>query len=288
MILAIVGPTGVGKTKLSVALAKKFNAIIINADAMQVYKDLNIGTAKVSEEEKEGIDHYLFDIKEVTEEYTVYDYQIDARKLIEQFKDRNIIFVGGTGLYLKSALYDYRFYDEVDNKRDYSNYSNEELYKMVLEKDPNSLIHPNNRVRMERFLDKINIDKIEPVPLYKHMIIGLTTDRDVLYDRINKRVDVMVENGLLDEVKSFYDKKIYSKPLMGGIGYKELYEFFDNKVSLEEALEKIKQNSRKYAKRQYTFFNNQLDVKWFDVDFDNFNNTINEVIDYVEENYDRS
>jgi tRNA dimethylallyltransferase len=159
---------------------------------------------------------------------------------------------------------------------------------MVLEKDPNSLIHPNNRVRMERFLDKINIDKIEPVPLYKHMIIGLTTDRDVLYDRINKRVDVMVENGLLDEVKSFYDKKIYSKPLMGGIGYKELYEYFDNKVSLEEALDKIKQNSRKYAKRQYTFFNNQLDVKWFDVDFNNFNNTINEVIDYVEENYDRS
>ena len=288
MILAIVGPTGVGKTKLSVALAKKFNAIIINADAMQVYKDLNIGTAKVTEEEKDGIDHYLFDIKEVTEEYTVYDYQKDSRKLIEQFKDRNIIFVGGTGLYLKSALYDYRFYDEIDNKRDYSNYSNEELYKMVLEKDPNSLIHPNNRVRMERFLDKINIDKIEPIPLYKHMIIGLTTDRDILYDRINKRVDVMVENGLLDEVKSFYDKKIYSKPLMGGIGYKELYEFFDNKVSLEEALDKIKQNSRKYAKRQYTFFNNQLDVKWFDVDFNNFNNTINEVIDYVEENYDRS
>ena len=288
MILAIVGPTGVGKTKLSVALAKKFNAIIINADAMQVYKDLNIGTAKVTEEEKDGIDHYLFDIKEVTEEYTVYDYQKDSRKLIEQFKDRNIIFVGGTGLYLKSALYDYRFYDEIDNKRDYSNYSNEELYKMVLEKDPNSLIHPNNRVRMERFLDKINIDKIEPIPLYKHMIIGLTTDRDILYDRINKRVDVMVENGLLDEVKSFYDKKIYSKPLMGGIGYKELYEFFDNKVSLEEALDKIKQNSRKYAKRQYTFFNNQFNTKWFDVDFNNFNNTINEVIDYVEENYDRS
>ena len=210
MILAIVGPTGVGKTKLSVALAKKFNAVIINCDAMQVYKDLNIGTAKVTEEEKEGIDHYLFDIKDVSDEYTVYDYQKDARKLIEQFKDRNIIFVGGTGLYLKSALYDYRFYDEVDNKKDYSKYTNDELYKMVLEKDPNSLIHPNNRVRMERFLDKINIDKIEPIPLYKHMIIGLTTDRDVLYDRINKRVDIMVENGLLAEVKSFYDKKIYS------------------------------------------------------------------------------
>jgi len=288
MILAIVGPTGVGKTKLSVELAKKMDAVIINCDAMQVYKDLNIGTAKVTESEKEGIPHYLFDIRDVNEDYTVYDYQKDARRLIDHFKDKNIIFVGGTGLYLKSALYDYRFYDEVDNKKDYSNYSNEELYKMVLKKDPDSKIHPNNRVRMERFLNKTDITKIEPKPLYEHVIIGLTTDRDILYERINKRVDVMMENGLLDEVKSFYDKKIYSKPLMGGIGYKELYDYFDGKVSLEEALDKIKQNSRRYAKRQYTFFNNQLDVKWFDVDFDNFNNTINEVINYLEDKNDRS
>ncbi len=281
MILAIVGPTGVGKTKLSVALAKKFNAVIINCDAMQVYKDLNIGTAKVTEEEKEGIDHYLFDIKDVSDEYTVYDYQKDARKLIEKFKDRNIIFVGGTGLYLKSALYDYRFYDEVDNKKDYSKYTNDELYKMVLEKDPNSLIHPNNRVRMERFLDKINIDKIEPIPLYKHMIIGLTTDRDVLYDRINKRVDVMVKAGLLEEAKRVYDTNIRSKAVMTPIGYKELFPYFDGSSNLEICLDKIKQNSRHYAKRQYTFFNHQLPVKWFDVDFDNFDNTVNEVLNYV-------
>ncbi|MGN0966719.1 MAG: tRNA (adenosine(37)-N6)-dimethylallyltransferase MiaA [Candidatus Coprovivens sp.] len=281
MILAIVGPTGVGKTKMSVELAKAYNAIIINCDAMQVYKDLNIGTAKVTEEEKQGIEHHLFDIKDVTEEYSVFDYQNDARRLIEENKDRNIIFVGGTGLYLKAALYDYRFNKEETNNT-YDDLTNEELYELALKKDPNINIHPNNRVRLVRFLNKTNIEDIEPIPLYKHKIIGLTTDRENLYDRINKRVDIMVENGLLDEVKEFYDKKITSKPLMGGIGYKELYDYFDNKVTLEEALDKIKQNSRHYAKRQYTFFNNQLDVKWFDVDFNNFNNTIEEVKEYIE------
>lgn len=282
MIICIVGPTGVGKTKLSVELAKKYNAIIINCDAMQVYKELDIGTAKVREDEKDGVPHYLFDIKDVNEEYTVYDYQKDARALLEKFKDKNIIFVGGTGLYLKAALYDYRFTTESSPKKDYSNYTNEELYKMIKEKDINVTIHPNNRVRMERFLNKEDITHPEPVKLYDHYLIGLTTERPTLYDRINKRVDIMIKDGLLQEAKSFYDKGIKTKPLMGGIGYKELYEYFDNKVSLEEALDKIKQNSRHYAKRQYTFFNNQLDVTWFNVDFNNFNNTINEVCNYIE------
>ena len=281
MILAIVGPTGVGKTKMSVELAKAYNAIIINCDAMQVYKNLNIGTAKVTEEEKQGIEHQLFDIRDVSEEYSVFDYQNDARRLIEENKDKNIIFVGGTGLYLKAALYDYRFNKEETNNT-YDDLSNEELHKLVLKKDPSSNIHPNNRVRLIRFLNKTNTEKVEPIPLYEHKIIGLTTNRENLYDRINKRVDIMVENGLLEEVKEFYDKKITSKPLMGGIGYKELYDYFDNKITLEAALDKIKQNSRHYAKRQYTFFNNQLDVKWFDVDFNNFNNTIEEVKQYIE------
>lgn len=282
MIICIVGPTGVGKTKLSVELAKKYNAIIINCDAMQVYKDLNIGTAKVKEDEKENVPHYLFDIKDVTEEYTVFDYQKDARKLIEENKDKNIIFVGGTGLYLKAALYDYRFAIETSPKKDYSNYTNEELYEMIKEKDINVNIHPNNRKRMERFLNKEEVEEVPPIKLYDHYLIGLTTDRELLYERINKRVDIMVEEGLLEEAKYFYDKDIKTKPLMGGIGYKELYDYFDNLVSLEEALDKIKQNSRRYAKRQYTFFNNQLDVTWFNVDFNNFNNTINEVEEYIE------
>lgn len=289
MIVAIVGPTGVGKTKMSVELAKKYNAIIINCDAVQIYKGLDIGSAKVTEEEKEGIPHYLFDIKEVDEEYSIYNYQQDVRKLLEEHKDQNIILVGGTGLYLKAALYNYKL-DYESSNNDYSNLSDEELYQKVLEKDPNTKIHPNNRVRLERFLNKTNTDIPEPIKLYDHIIIGLTTDRENLYNRINKRVDVMVENGLLEEVKSFYDKDIRTKPLMGGIGYKELYEYFDGKVSLEEALDNIKKNSRHYAKRQYTFFNNQLDVKWFNVDFNDFNNTIKDVENYIdlEEEYDRS
>ena len=281
MIVAIVGPTGVGKTKLSIELAKRYNAIIINADSMQVYKGLDIGTAKVTEEEKENIKHYLFDIKTVDEEYTVYDYQKDARRLIEENKDKNIIFVGGTGLYLKAALYDYRFADE-DTKLNYDEYTNEELYQMVLKKDPATTIHPNNRLRLERYLNKVLIDIPEPVKLYDHELIGLTTNRDNLYNIINNRVDIMVENGLLEEVKSFYDKGIKTKPLTGGIGYKELYAYFDGKCTLEEAIDKIKQNSRHYAKRQYTFFNNQLNVKWFETNYENFNETINEVIKYIE------
>ena len=283
MIIAIVGPTGVGKTNLSIELAQYYNAIIVNCDAMQVYKGLDIGTAKITEEEKEGIPHYLFDIKNVDEEYTVYDYQKDVRKIIDENKEKNIILVGGTGLYLKAALYDYRFEEENDQLIDFSEYTNEEMYKKVLEKDPESKIHPNNRIRMERFLSKKNTEIVEPVKLYNHILIGLTTDREILYERINKRVISMIDSGLIEEAKSFYDKGIKDKPLLRGIGYKELYDYFDGKISLEAAIELIQKNSRHYAKRQYTFFNNQFDIKWFDVNFNDFNVTIKEVIKYIEE-----
>ncbi len=284
MIVAIVGPTGVGKTKLSIELAHKYNAVVINCDAMQVYRGLDIGTAKVTEEEKEGVPHYLFDIRNADQEYTVFDYQKDLRRLLNEFYDRNIIIVGGTGLYLKAALFDYRFNEENDDDYvDYSNYSNEELYKMVLEKDKNSQIHPNNRVRMERFLNKKDVDMAEPVKLYDFILVGLTTDRDVLYNRINNRVDKMIENGLIDEVKELYDYGLRPRVLERGIGYKELFEYFDGKISLDDAIELIKKNSRHYAKRQYTFFNNQFDVKWFSVNFDDFNETVNDVINYIEE-----
>lgn len=281
MILAIIGPTAVGKTKLSIELAKKYNAIIINCDAMQVYQGLDIGTAKVTSEEKEGITHELLDFVPVTQNYTVYDYQKDARKLLEKYQGRNIIFVGGTGLYLKSALYDYRFYEETTTNS-YDNLTNEELYNLALAKDKNMTIHPNNRKRLVRFLNKEIQEYVEPKPLYNFKIIGLTTSRDILYDKINKRVDVMFQSGLLTEVKSFYDQGIRSKALETGIGYKELYQYFDNKITLEEAKDLIKKNSRHYAKRQYTFFNHQLDVKWFNTNYEDFSKTIKEVEDYIE------
>ena len=280
MILAIVGPTGVGKTKLSIELAKKYNAIIINCDAMQVYKGLDIGTAKIREHEKEGIKHLLFDIKEPNEKYTVFDYQKDVRELLDKYKDNNIIFVGGTGLYLRAALFDYRFNEDKDII-DYSNYTNQQLLDLCLKKDPNCNIHINNRVRLERFLNRDNNDIVKPNLLYNVTFIGLTTDRDILYNNINKRVDIMLENGLLDEVKDLYKKYPNSEALRRGIGYKELLDYLDNKCSLDDAIYKIKQNSRHYAKRQYTFFNNQFNIKWFNVDFNNFNNTINEVLEYI-------
>lgn len=280
MILCIVGPTAVGKTKLSIELAKKYNAIIINCDAMQVYKGLNIGTAKVTKDEMEGINHYLIDFVDVNTNYTVYDYQKDARKLLEQYKERNIIFVGGTGLYLKAVLYNYQFNDDVTNNT-YDNLSNEELYELCLKKDSKCDIHVNNRKRLVRFLNKELNEKYELKPLYDFKVIGLTTTRDNLYNKINNRVDKMINDGLIDEVKYYYDLGIRSKALTTGIGYKELYDYFDNLISLEEAIELIKKKSRHYAKRQYTWFNNQMIVKWFNTDYDNFNKTIEEVIDFI-------
>lgn len=286
MIICVVGPTGVGKTKMSVALAKKYNAIIVNCDATQVYKELDIGSAKATKEEQEGIEHYLLDFKNLNEFYTVYEYQKDARKIIENNKNKNIIFVGGTGLYLKAALYDYRFTEEDDNHIDYKDKTNEELYNIALKKDPNMKIHINNRQRLIRFINKHNVDKVEPRPLYKHIIIGLTTPRENLYRIINNRVDDMIKKGLIAEVKNFYDQDIKTKPLLSSIGYKELYKYFNKEITLEEAIELIKKNSRHYAKRQYTFFNNQLDVNWFDVNYGNFNETIEKVVKFIEVNYD--
>ena len=282
MIIAVVGPTGVGKTKLSVELAKHYHGIIINCDAMQVYKGMDIGTAKITEKEKENIPHYLFDIKNVLENYTVYDYQVDARKILEENQDKNIIFVGGTGLYLKAALYSYEFSKEEKETNNYDELSNEELYALALKKDPHMDIHVNNRKRLVRFLNKEEINIPPSKPLYDAIYIGLTCNRDVLYERINKRVDEMFKQGLLEEVKSFYDAGIDSKALKTAIGYKELYSYFDGVITLEEAKELIKKRSRNYAKRQYTWFNNQMDIKWFDVDFKDFNKTVEEVIKYIE------
>lgn len=290
-IIVIVGPTGVGKTKLSIELAKIYNGEIINADAMQIYKDLNIGTAKIKEEEKESIPHHLFDIKEVKEEYSIYNYQKDCRKKIEeiQSKEKTPIIVGGTGLYIKSALYDYHLEEKKDTNEIYENKSTEELYQELIKLDNKAInkINKNNRRRLINAINhyrntgiSITENKTNTI-LYKAIFIGLTTDRDNLYSIINHRVDKMIIEGLIDEVKKFYQQNIYTKPLIGGIGYKELYGYFNGTYSKEEAINLIKRNSRRYAKRQYTFFNHQLPVKWFNTDYNNFNHTVKEVINYI-------
>ena len=282
MIIVIAGPTGVGKTKLSIELAKKYNAEIINADSVQVYKKIDIASAKVTEEEKEGIPHHLFDIKEYDEDYTVYDYQIDARKVLNKLlkENKNVIIVGGTGLYIKALLYDYRFNKEEDSHK-YDNLTNDELLDKIYKINTNSMVDKNNNRRLIREL--INLEnnaenKTGDNLLYDDVyFIGLTVDRSILYDRINKRVDIMLKSGLEDEAKYFYNKNRDAKSLRTVIGYKELFLYFDKKISKEEAIDLIKKNSRHYAKRQYTWFNNKLNLNWFSVDFNNFDNTINDV-----------
>lgn len=288
MVIVILGPTAVGKTKMSVELAKNLNGEIINADSTQIFKELNIATAKITEEEKEGIPHYLFDIKAKEDNYTVYDYQKDCREKIDDIlkRGKTPILVGGTGLYIKAALYNYEF-EEQQSRSDYSAFSTEELYNQLISIDPNTTIHLNNRQRIERVLDYYNetgklpskekSDKL----LYDTLFIGLTTDREVLYNRINKRVDVMISSGLLDEAKWVYESGCRTKAITTPIGYKELFPYFEGKESLELCLDKIKQDSRRYAKRQYTWFNNQMEVTWFNVNFDDFNKTIKEVYNHI-------
>ena len=286
-IIVIVGPTGVGKTKLSIELAKRLGAEIINGDSVSIYKNLNIGSAKPTVTEREGIVHHLIDIREVDEEYSVYDYQKDARELIDSLSKQNkrIIIVGGTGLYIKAALYDYNFSKE-EVKNNYDVLSIDELiskiknYNYEIKKDD-----LNTRRRLVRLLNKLEnnevIDNNKDKLLYNIKVIGLTTDREVLYNRINKRVDLMIQNGLVEEVTYLKDKYKCSRILNSAIGYKEFCDYLYNNKSLEEVIGEIKRNSRRFAKRQYTFFKHQFNTTWFDVDFNNFNNTIYEVYNYI-------
>lgn len=285
-IIVIVGPTGVGKTKLSIALAKKLNGAIINADSRQIYKELNIGTAKITETAMENIPHYLFDLKSVTEDYSVFEYQQAGRQVISRiFKQKKTpIIVGGTGLYIKALLYDYQFKTE-ESDINFDDYNNEELYKMVTEINPASNIHLHNRRRLINFLRRNNKLKNDyqgnQKLLYPVIFIGLTLPRDILYQEINARVDKMIKDGLIEEAKALYNQNINSKVVLNTIGYQELYQYFTGRITKEEAIALIKQNSRRYAKRQYTWFNNQMTINWFLVDLQNFDNTITAVMTYL-------
>lgn len=289
-IIVVAGPTASGKTALSIHLAKKYNAEVINADAQQVYKDVNIGTAKITKEEMENVKHHLLDFIPLDKNYSVKEYQEDGRNVLNNLinKNKNIVIVGGTGLYIKALLYDYKFSKETSSL-DFSNLTNEELKKEVDKIYENNNIHINNRKRLERFLShykttgniiKNTLEKDKP--LYDFTIIYLNPDREELYKKINTRVDKMINEGLLNETENL---KEYSK-LNSIIGYKELLEYLNGNVSLEEAIENIKSDTRKYAKRQNTFFKNQFDnLNIFKLDYDNFNNTIKKVEDYLSSLY---
>lgn len=286
-IIVIVGPTGVGKTKLSIELAKRLDGEIINGDSVSIYKGLDIGSAKPTIEEREGIVHHLIDICDIDDNYTVYEYQRDVRRKIDDISKRGkrIIIVGGTGLYIRAALYDYKFVEGANNN-DYKDLSNEELVEKIKSYNVEDIPHVNNRQRLVRLLNKLeNGEEIvteKSKLLYPCKVIGLTTDREYLYERINNRVDQMIKSGLLEEVNGLKKHYLTSRVLNSGIGYKEFYDYFYNNVSLNNVIQKIKLDSRRYAKRQYTFFNHQFDTKWFDVNFEDFSRTVDAVYEYIE------
>lgn len=294
-VIVVIGPTSVGKTKMGVALAKKLNGEVISGDSMQVYRQMDIGTAKVTIEEMEGVTHHCIDILDPKDQYSVHDFQQTVRKQITEITNRGHvpIIVGGTGLYIKAALYDYTFsemennHDEINKK--YKDYTNEQLYDHLKQIDEESakILHFNNRRRVLRAIEIYEqtgqkksemINEQEHICLYDAYFVGLTLPRELLYERINLRVDLMMKNGLQGEMESLIKQGLTREnQSMKAIGYKEWFDYFEGKCDLNEVSENIKKHSRQYAKRQYTWFKNQFDVHWYDVCLENFSKTIEEV-----------
>ena len=285
-LIILTGPTAVGKTDLSIKLSKSLNAEIISADSMQIYKYMDIGSAKVTKEEMDGVVHYMID--EVTPDvpFSVSEFQMRSEKYIEEInkKGKNVLITGGTGLYLNSLIYNMDF-----AKSNANNEIREKLEQELaengidymhgklrgLDEEAANRIHKNNTKRVIRAIEvcmsgqKMNdfSKDLRYNEKYKPIIIVLNRDREVLYQRINKRVDIMLENGLLDEVKELL-KMGYTKDMisMQGIGYKEMIKYLDGEYTYDEAIEIIKRDSRRYAKRQLTWFKRYQDAKWFDLD----------------------
>lgn len=285
-VIVILGPTAVGKTAISIELAKHYGLEIISGDSVAIYKNLDIGSAKPTKEEMQGIKHYLIDVREAGTEYSVSDFQAEARKIIDSSNDIKIIS-GGTGLYIQSVLFDYEFSSpkrDNDFSKKFDSYTNEELYDYLLKLDKDidtTKIHMNNRKRVLRAIEvyentnrSIHSFNNKSNNVYDYYICYLSMPREKLYERINKRVDIMIKDGLIDEVKGLYEKGIYPH----AIGYQELKTYFDGECSLEEAIEEIKKNSRHLAKRQETWFKNQMETHFYEVDPDNKNKTTNEII----------
>lgn len=282
-VLVIVGPTAVGKTALGVQLAKKFNGEVISGDSMQIYRQLDIGTAKVTEAEAEGVPHHLIDIRDLTESYSVAEFQQEARQLIQEIhqKGKLPIVVGGTGLYIQALLYDYQLggkqpQGNAELRQKYEAYGNEHgkeaLWQLLRDRDPLAAekIHFNNQRKVVRALEVLettgrSIMDPEEVPqkLFDYLMIGLTTERGLLYQRIDLRVDLMMKHGLPKEAALL--REYPDTQAAKGIGYREFFPYFNGEQGLAEVTEAIKQDSRRYAKRQLTWFRNRLQPHWFDL-----------------------
>lgn len=303
-LIILTGPTAVGKTDLSIQLAKAVDAEIVSADSMQIYKYMDIGSAKVTEEEMQGVKHYLVDEIEPDMPFSVSEYKRMAEEYIDEISSRgkNVIVTGGTGLYLNSLIYDMDF-GKSDANQELREELNKELEengpaymyeKLVsLDKEAAERIHPNNTKRVIRAIEVVmSGEKMNDFSKdlrynkkYRPIIIVLNRDRQALYDRINLRVDIMLKNGLIEEVKGLLEKG-YTKDMisMQGIGYKEIIKYFEGEYTLDEAIEIIKRDSRRYAKRQLTWFRRYEDAKWFEIDkFDSAEELKNAVVSYVKE-----
>ncbi|WP_053362202.1 tRNA (adenosine(37)-N6)-dimethylallyltransferase MiaA [Bacillus sp. FJAT-27251] len=303
-LLVLIGPTAVGKTKTSIELAARFNGEIISGDSMQIYKGMDIGTAKITKSEMQGIPHHLIDIKNPDDSFSAAEFQQLVREKITEITSRGKLpmIVGGTGLYIQSVIYDYQFSDvpsdpdfRLELERTADEKGAEAVHAQLWEVDPDSAerIHPNNVRRVIRALEIHHCtgksmteyqEQQDAELLYDTCLVGLTMDRERLYERINMRVDLMMEEGLLDEVKSLYAKGLRDCQSIQAIGYKELYDYLDGKVSLKDAIENLKQNSRRYAKRQLTWFRNKMNVEWFTMPIDGAEaeKKIAEISSYVE------
>ena len=283
-VIVICGPTASGKTSLSISLAKKINGEIVSCDSMQIYKEMDIGSAKPTVEEMQEIKHYLVDFVSPEKRYSVSEYKEDASKAIEEIinKGKTPIIVGGTGLYLNSLIYNIQYNEmEVDLnyrrelEKEAEEYGLEVLYNRAKEIDPEAMekVSANDKKRITRVLEIYNAtgrNKTElekksrkEVP-YNYLIFGINMERSILYDRINKRVDIMLEQGLIEEVKNLINKYSNMPTAMQGLGYKEVKEFLDGNISKEEMIEKIKMETRRYAKRQITWFKRIENIIWID------------------------
>ena len=302
-IIVISGPTGIGKSKVAVELAKKLgNAEIISSDSMQIYKEMSIGTAKVTDEEMSGIKHHMIDEVSIHDNFSVYDYQKKAKKLISDMNERGTIpiIIGGTGLYINSLLYKLDFSSEAEDKelreklnKEAELYGKEYLYNKLKELDPEyaEKLSLNDTFRIIRALEVIyksgnkyseeNKNFREYNDEYDKLIYILQTDREFLYDRINKRVDKMFAAGLLDEVKDIIkdmtSEEIASNRALLAIGYKELISYLQGEITYERAVDLIKQKSRNYAKRQLTWFRRESEANFIDVNFEDIEQTVNTI-----------
>lgn len=298
-LLVIVGPTAVGKTELSIELAKHFNGEVISGDSMQVYRGMDIGTAKVKKEEMQGIPHHMIDIKDPDETFSVAEFQEKARCLISSINNKGKIalLVGGTGLYVQAVTHDYQF-SKISSDQDFrlemeqytDEYGNCRLHEKLKKIDPKSYakIHPNNRRRVIRALEVYHktgktihdIQSEQSESPYSLILIGLTLDREELYNRINRRVDLMIEKGLISEARNLYNRGIHNTQSMQAIGYKEIVQYLQGELSKEEATRVLKRNSRRYAKRQLTWFQNKMKIRWYNMS-DNHRKKKQEIMEYV-------